>query len=261
MTTWITTLARADADAIWEQVQHAGWWTYNSKRLGGVEVGDDIYVWRAEQGWVGHLRVTGRATGTTNTPTGWLHQGSGGFPVRVVAVLAGPSPTPRPSELTTTPLPHAPQLTDVDKVALLSGLFGSSAHPEDNRSEPVAIKSGWSNDQSLIKNVEQAAVAFVRAKLLADGWQEVRDRQRDGCGYDLDYRHSKTSVPLHVEVKGTTSTTPRFMLTRLEHEVLRKDDRARVYLVLEALTSPRLAVYDFDDLSALGLVAERWRVG
>ncbi|SDJ98439.1 protein of unknown function [Billgrantia gudaonensis] len=76
-------------------------------------------------------------------------------------------------------------------------------------------RGGWSTDPETRKAVEEAAVLRVMTYLEhLNPPFEVRDRQKDNCGYDLLAIRGKEA--LRVEVKGTAGTKPAFCLTRNE---------------------------------------------
>ena len=64
------------------------------------------------------------------------------------------------------------------------------------------------------KVVEGRAVHVACVLLERDGWRRVADRQRDGAGYDFEYRKGNRS--LHVEVKGSRGNKLRFNMTGKE---------------------------------------------
>ncbi|MBU0609978.1 MAG: DUF3883 domain-containing protein [Armatimonadetes bacterium] len=85
-----------------------------------------------------------------------------------------------------------------------------------------------------------AAIEHLRKR----GYAEIVDRQKDNCGYDLLARKPGTDKELHVEVKGTSGTAPRFFMTPNEHAYM-GDPRWRLAMVTDALGSaPRVSIYD-----------------
>lgn len=86
-------------------------------------------------------------------------------------------------------------------------------------------KSDWLTN----RKIEQQAVAIVRKALSKDGWQEVKDEQKNGVGYDLEFRRNQAI--LHLEVKGTRAHTIGFNLTPKEWWRLRTDPCWIVLLV------------------------------
>ncbi|MBC7596336.1 MAG: DUF3883 domain-containing protein [Kineosporiaceae bacterium] len=144
---------------------------------------------------------------------------------------------------------------------LLEACFTDPGSADDLELVSVAINGGgWSSDQGLIREVERAAVAATRSFLTADGWQETRDCQLDGCGYDFVFKHNDGRERL-VEVKGTNSNDVRFQLTRLEHKVMSTDPSARIYVVTRALNAPRIHVLEWTDVEDLGVKPSSWQVG
>lgn len=77
---------------------------------------------------------------------------------------------------------------------------------------------GWADararDSTSNRLIEAAATSLVLASMDASGWSLVRDRQADGCGYDLEFHGHGRSV--HVEVKGISSSVLAFNLTPKE---------------------------------------------
>lgn len=94
-------------------------------------------------------------------------------------------------------------------------------------------------DQEHRKRVELASIEA--AKALLSKTHRVTDRQKDNCGYDLLARDRKTGDELHVEVKGTSSTTMHFYLTRGEYRYM-QTPQWRLLMVTEALTKPQLTL-------------------
>jgi len=82
---------------------------------------------------------------------------------------------------------------------------------------------------------EGKAVRFVRRTLLALGYT-VKSRENEICGYDL---HAvKEGSELHVEVKGTTCSFPRFFISRNEYKRSSTDPNWRLAVVLVGGVKP-----------------------
>lgn len=81
------------------------------------------------------------------------------------------------------------------------------------------------------RKVEAAAVRAVRK--LFKGWN-IRDRQKDGCGYDLECK--RKSEEEHVEVKGIKGAIVSFPITKKEYDLAASDPNFVLYAVTRALT-------------------------
>jgi len=82
---------------------------------------------------------------------------------------------------------------------------------------------------------EAKAVRFVRRALRALGYT-VKSRENEICGYDL---HAvKEGSELHVEVKGTTGSFPRFFISRNEYNTSLMDPNWRLAVVLVGGVKP-----------------------
>lgn len=76
---------------------------------------------------------------------------------------------------------------------------------------------------------EKAAVRFVQRDLRKSGYT-VRSRESEICGYDL---HAvKEGSELHVEVKGSAGSFPRFFISRTEYKTSSIDPNWRLAVVL-----------------------------
>lgn len=69
------------------------------------------------------------------------------------------------------------------------------------------------------------------------------------CGYDFIFRKGRKA--LHVEVKGTATSTPRFFLTRNEHgKGFVSNPDWRLAMVTDALSGkPNLVIYSSKELA------------
>ncbi len=238
-----------------------------------VRLGDTIYVWRGGAGRAGagllaQVTATGPATPAVNAP--WPESESYTFviPFQLNEELTEPIPDGFPGNARGTRFKFMNSdlqkslrpLSDVS-AKLLAECFGSDDVLQRGEPETIAIPGGgWSSNQDLIRRVEEAAVAAVRRHLAHEGWREVRDCQKDGCGYDLLCEHADGRRRL-VEIKGTTGSAMRFRLTRLEREVLSRDPDGRIYVVLDALVTPKVEVLNWAEVEDLGVRAASWQVG
>ena len=110
---------------------------------------------------------------------------------------------------------------------------------EDADNISVHILGGGFADPKTRKEVEHAAVEFVRTSLISQGYC-VEDRQRENCGYDLLAVMSNQS--LKIEVKGTDAPEPRFFITRNERSCAADDPYWRLAIVTSARDNPRMTI-------------------
>lgn len=80
---------------------------------------------------------------------------------------------------------------------------------------------------------EKRAVELATKALQQDGWKLTKDRQKDGCGYDLEFERS--GQVLKVEVKGVVSELLAFNVTTKELWRAETDDRWVVVAVTSIL--------------------------
>jgi hypothetical protein len=95
---------------------------------------------------------------------------------------------------------------------------------------PINYGAGDTN-----KFAEKRAIHVVKTYFDVHGWQLKRDRQLDGCGYDLEF--VKADQELHVEVKGIKGRNITFNLTELEWQRVLDDELFVVATVTEVLKS------------------------
>jgi len=107
---------------------------------------------------------------------------------------------------------------------------------EDNDGSLVGAGFGTSHEHN--RKVEQAAIEAVWTWYEDRGWK-IRDRQKDGCGYDLCC--TKNDAEHHVEVKGVSGKQTQVILTRKEYETSTRDPNFVLCIVTGALTdSPEI---------------------
>jgi hypothetical protein len=111
----------------------------------------------------------------------------------------------------------------------------------------VTIQGGSYGDAESRKQTEEAAIRFVQAELHVRGFT-VLDRQRDNCGYDL--LATSPQGRLLVEVKGTASTAPRFIISRNEYRCSVIEPDWRLFVVTSARSAPCLHEYDANAMAA-----------
>lgn len=236
-----------------------------------VSAGDHIYIWRGGgaskpgAGLIARIVATGPASPARDVPWPDADSYSYVIPMRLEEELGTPIPDSHPGNgkgvrfgIENTDLQKSLRPLSTESVARLRECFHDAA--VDSELPPISTSTGWSTDQALIRRVEESAVREVREHLRKEGWREVRDCQRDGCGYDFIYAHGDGRRRL-VEVKGTNSTEVRFQLTRLEHQVLSRDPSGRIYVVLDALKAPVVRELDWTEVEELGLRPAAWQVG
>ncbi len=154
-----------------------------------------------------------------------------------------------------------------------TGLPGQSSvfYPEESTS-PEMIEwrervetyiSGWTGttlgrkwpstpDAAHNADVEAAAIAFVRQSL----GHEVRDRQRDWCGWDLEF--ARDGRVLCIEVKGLSGSQLCVELSPNEYTAMKRaidrnfpEGDYRLAVVCNALTEPQLFLFTHE-------VGDRW---
>lgn len=129
-----------------------------------------------------------------------------------------------------------------ERLRRLSGLAIRNPDPTsapDRDNDPVDPLSGFGTPEHR-KAVEEKAVAATKRKLKAMGYSYV-SREKDNVGYDLEATHKNGSV-LHVEVKGTSGSAPRFFMTRNEHDY-RPAPEWRLAMVVDALGTPTVTLF------------------
>lgn len=132
--------------------------------------------------------------------------------------------------------------------SVAGGLFLSTAAASArwaNGDEPSRLGNRGFPDTDTRKAIETAAVNFVTSKLTSEGFA-VLDHQALNLGYDL--LAQKGQQTLHVEVKGTDSSFPRFFLTRNEYKCSLIDKNWQLRVVCEARTNPRMLRYSAETM-------------
>lgn len=105
----------------------------------------------------------------------------------------------------------------------------------DRDNDEIDPLSGF-GDADHRKAVEKAAVKATWRKLVQLDYN-CRSRESDNVGYDLQAIHQKDGSALHVEVKGTSGSEPRFFMTANEYSY-RLSPEWRLAVVVDALTDP-----------------------
>lgn len=114
-------------------------------------------------------------------------------------------------------------------------------------------------DQEHRDRVEDSAMAKVTQEYESQGFT-VQDVSPDNLGYDLEVRDGTGNPVFHVEVKGTSSETPGFFLTRNEFKRSRAMDSWRLAIVTSALSQPRMQVLTVQEMEdGYGFEPLAWR--
>jgi hypothetical protein len=114
-------------------------------------------------------------------------------------------------------------------------------------------------DQEDRDRVEDAATEKVTKEYEGQGFT-VQDVSPDNLGYDLEVQDGTGKPVFHVEVKGTSSETPGYFLTRNEFERSRALDSWRLAIVTSALSQPRMHVLTAQEMQdGFGFEPLAWR--
>jgi hypothetical protein len=95
--------------------------------------------------------------------------------------------------------------------------------------------------------VEKAAIEKVTEWFEGQRFK-VRDVSPDNLGYDLVVSDATGRAVRHVEVKGTSSVTEGFFLTRNERKCSVALATWRLAVVTSALDDPDLKIYSAEDM-------------
>lgn len=101
-------------------------------------------------------------------------------------------------------------------------------------------KNGGFPDKEHRDKVEAASVTFAM-QCLRKRKYEIKDLQKDNCGYDLLARRKKPPSELHVEVKGTSNKEMSFYISKNEKEHM-LNPKWRLLMVTSALSSPKASL-------------------
>jgi hypothetical protein len=138
---------------------------------------------------------------------------------------------------------EAPELRNWLKQAItyISTWTGSST-----AGRSAATGAGWPSPPDAAHNaaVEAAAIAFVRGYL----GREQEDRQKDNCGWDLEYTRDRQKLCL--EVKGLSGSAIAVELTPNEYAAMKRamtntfsEGEYRLAVVCNALIKPELFLF------------------
>jgi Domain of unknown function (DUF3883) len=139
------------------------------------------------------------------------------------------------------------QISIEDLSALDRHANGGGGGESDGSNGNTVAAGGWRCAPDAAHNaaVEAAAIAFVRSRL----GEETRDRQRDNCGWDLEYTQAGRS--LCVEVKGLSGSALGVELSPNEYAAMKRamnksfsEGQYRLAIVRNALTTaPELFLF------------------
>ncbi len=258
---WIGTLAADSADKNWAICRSSGRWGVPRSRPGTppkrVLPGDELYVWRAEAGWLARCQaLTAGASPTIDEPAPW-NDGRDYGTVFEMAIIKELSPPYNPGTMSTyyqaeTTIPTVklaqfPMYAETDQPAIaLRRIFAASTTPRivnPTAIEAVEPLSGWGFSADAVRNktIEDAAIAKVVEELGRHGWIVTKDVQRQrGLGYDLVLAHETSDAIVHAEIKGVEAAEVAFNMTGAEWVTAEADPHFRLLVVTEALTIPQL---------------------
>ena len=136
------------------------------------------------------------------------------------------------------------RLKALEPFAVKNPSEGNLPDPEIDAADPL---KGFGTPEHR-KNVEKAAERAVIAHYEARGFTTDPVTHLP-CGYDFVFTKGKSVM--HIEVKGTSSATPQFFLTRNEHgKGMQSNPAWRLAMVTSALSdSPKITEYDARDLA------------
>jgi hypothetical protein len=123
------------------------------------------------------------------------------------------------------------QLRPVGQLSPDSAAVAAALEPEMS---PVDGKGGGFGSVETNRRVERAAIEFVKCHYEHNGWR-VTSVEAQKVGYDL--RCEKEEATEHVEVKGTQSDEPCFIITAAEVRNAMIDRKHVTCVVTAALTS------------------------
>ena len=105
--------------------------------------------------------------------------------------------------------------------------------------------AGWQIDPRRRKRIEEAAVREVMRYYRKELNYDVKDRQNEHCGWDLEA--IKDGIVLHLEVKGVAGSEVSVELTANEYKWMKKNRSSyRVCIVTNALSkTPTLSIYGY----------------
>lgn len=115
----------------------------------------------------------------------------------------------------------------------------------------IDVRVGGFASPETRRAVELAAIQFVQTSFEAQGYT-ISDHQSRNLGYDL--LAVKSGSTLKLEVKGTDGPTPRFFLTRNEHQCAEREQEWRLVMVTSARETPLLRTLTIQEVKAAYLL-------
>lgn len=145
---------------------------------------------------------------------------------------------------------------------LLSYRARLSGGEQDAPSDAQKASGGFCVDPELRKKVDEAAIKAVKSRYKQD--YTLRDRQKDTCGYDLEFTSKSGGPTLCIEVKGTSNIAPHFIISanefntgkHLSDKPHKKGHEWLLAMVTDALGTPKIKIYTFDEMCAAFDLAE-----
>jgi hypothetical protein len=135
------------------------------------------------------------------------------------------------------------QIKRLKSVAIHNPTAENAPDRDNDKVDPL---SGFGGGPEHRKVVEEAAVDAATHTLIQRGY-DVISREKDHIGYDLHATHSGDGPTLHVEVKGTSQSEPRFFMTVNEYNY-REANEWRLAMVVDALTNPSVTLLTLSDV-------------
>lgn len=127
---------------------------------------------------------------------------------------------------------HTRQAIVRDAINLIGGF--TDVWAQSDREAKLSSPGPWARPNPA---TEASAVRYVKRFLRASGYA-VRSRETEICGYDL---HAvKEGSELHVEVKGSVGSFPRFFISNTEYKTSSLDPDWRLAVVLVGRAKPIL---------------------
>jgi hypothetical protein len=151
----------------------------------------------------------------------------------ITTLPASPYSEPVIVKSTWKPIPsESVQLSKISEITKPDITFrdGNKSEMLTRLGTPINYGAGDTN-----KFAERRAIHVVKTYFYVHEWHLKRDRQLDGCGYDLEF--VKDDQELHVEVKGIKGRNITFNLTELEWQRVLDDELFIVATVTEVLKS------------------------
>lgn len=121
----------------------------------------------------------------------------------------------------------------------------NASNTPDRDNDKIDPLSGFGSPEHR-KAVEEAAVKATSRELNRLGYQ-FESVEKDNIGYDLHATRRTDGSELHVEVKGTSGSEPRFFMTANEYSY-RPAPEWRLAIVVDALTKPEVNLLELREV-------------